>query len=58
MENPIPFGGLLTREAVSTQEMRELWTEGAMLDTWLRVERVVLQEQIALDMIPSVQVLS
>ncbi len=53
MENPIPFGGLLTREAVSTQEMRELWTEGAMLDTWLRVERVVLQEQIALDMIPS-----
>jgi adenylosuccinate lyase len=48
----IPFESSLLRELVSTPRMREVWTEEAMLEQWMKVERALTGAQADLGMIP------
>ena len=53
MQNLTPFGSLIFRDQVSTAAMRDLWTDRAMIEAWMAVERAIVEAQAELGMIPA-----
>lgn len=48
----LPFSSLLFRDVVGTPQMREVWSEGRLVESWMMVERAITEAQAKLGMIP------
>lgn len=49
----IPFDSLLLASTTSTDAMRRIWSESALVERWLEVERAVTLEQSAAGVVPA-----